>query len=40
MNEEEQLLLPLQINSGVVVVVPFFPPPPASCTYIIDDGVR
>jgi hypothetical protein len=39
MNEEEQLLLPLQINSGVVVVVPFFPPP-ASCTYIIDDGVR
>jgi hypothetical protein len=26
MNEEEQLLLPLQINSGVVVVVPFFPP--------------
>jgi hypothetical protein len=37
---EEQLPLPLQINSGVVVVVvvPFLPPAP--CTHIIDDGVR
>jgi hypothetical protein len=34
---EEQLPLPLQINSGVVVV-PFLPPAP--CTHIIDDGVR
>jgi hypothetical protein len=36
---EEQLPLPLQINSGVVVVVVTFLPP-APCTHIIDDGVR